>query len=80
MNYFVGRIAVAGSDHVGRSNVLLTFNAATRSIQVEVELIDDNVFERDEDFNGVLSLVSSSPSVTIGPDNALATIEDDEGG
>ena len=68
-----------GSDYTGQSNVLLTFNAATRSIQVDVDLINDRVFEMDEDFNGILTLVSDSPSVTIAPGNALATIIDDEG-
>ena len=76
---FVGRIAVAGSDYEGRSNVLLTFNAATRRIEVPVNLTDDRVYEGEEDFGGTLTLVSDSPRVTINPDNAVATIEDDEG-
>ena len=75
----IGRIAVNGSDYDGRSDVLLTFNAVTRSIEVPVGLINDNTYETEEDFNGVLSLVSDSPGVTIAPDNALATIEDDDG-
>ena len=68
-----------GSDFIGQSNVLLTFNAATRSIEIEVDLIDDLVFEGEEDFSGILNLVSDSPSVTIDPDNALASIGDNEG-
>ena len=79
VNYFVGRIAVAGSDYEGRSNVLLTFNAATRSIAVPVNLTDDSVYEGEEDFGGTLSLVSDPPRVTINPDNAVAAIEDNEG-
>ena len=75
----IGRIAVNGSDYDGRSNVLLTFNADTRSIEVPVGLINDNTYETEEDFNGILTLVSNSPGVTIAPDNALATIEDDDG-
>ena len=78
-NLFVGRIAMNGSDFIGQSNVLLTFNAATRSIEIEVDLIDDLVFEGEEDFNGILTLVLDSPSVTIDPDNALASIGDNEG-
>ena len=66
-----------GIDYDGRSNVLLTFNAATRRLNVSVDLRDDNIYENEEDFNGVLT--TSSPRVTISPDNALATIEDDEG-
>ena len=65
-----------GLDYDGRSNVLLTFNAATRKLNVSVDLITDNIYEREEDFNGVLT--TSSPRVTISPGNALATIVDDE--
>ena len=76
---FVGRTAaVNGSDYVGQSNVLLTFNSTTTSIEVSVNLVGNNVTEGEEDFNGILTLVSTSPRVTIGPDNALATIVDDE--
>ena len=75
----VGHIAANGSDYVGQSNVLLTFNASTTRLNVSVELIDDNAYEREENINGILNLVSTSPRVSIGPDNALATIEDDEG-
>ena len=65
-------------DYEGQSNVLLTFNATTRTIQVPVGLIDDNDFEGDEDFNGLLSLVSTLSRVIIAPDNAIATIVEDE--
>ena len=77
-NFFVGRQAMNGSDFVGRSNVLLTFNATTRRIMVPVDLIDDNLFEQEEDFNGVVTLISDSKRVTINPDNAVATIVFDE--
>ena len=76
--FIIGRIAVAGLDYEGQSYVLLTFNATTRTIQVPVGLIDDNDFEGDEDFNGLLSLVSSLSRVTIAPANAIATIVEDE--
>ena len=66
-----------GSDYVGQSNMGLTFNATTRNIEVEVELIDDSVYETEEGFSGTLALVSDSPRVTIGP-NAHVTIMDDE--
>ena len=74
----VGQVAMNGSDYEGQSNVLLKFNAASKRIEIPVNLINDMVFEREEDFNGILTLVSDSPDVTIGPDNALATIENDE--
>ena len=79
MNFYIGRIAVDGMDYVGSSNVLLTFNATTRTIQVPVVLINDNEFEGDKDFNGLLTHNSSLSRVTIDPDNALATIVEDEG-
>ena len=63
-------------DYVGRSNMLLTFNAAARRLNVSVDLFDDSRYEREEDFNGILS--SDSQRVTISPDNALATIMDDD--
>ena len=63
-------------DYIGRSNVLLIFNAATRRLNVSVDLIDDNKYEREEDFNGILN--SDSPRVTVSPDRALAIIEDDD--
>ena len=56
--------------------MLLTFNTTTRSFNVSVDLIDDNMYESEEDFNGTLT--SSLPRLTISPENALATIEDDE--
>ena len=65
-----------GLDYVGQSNVLLTFNAGTRRLNVSVDLFGDSRYEREEDFNGTLS--SDSPRVTISPDNALATIVDDD--
>ena len=65
-----------GLDYVGRSNVLLTFNAGTRRLNVSVDLMNDLMYEGEEDFNGILS--SDSPRVTVSPDNALATILDDD--
>ena len=63
-------------DYVGQSNMLLTFNAAARRLNVSVDLFDDSTYEREEDFSGILS--TDSPRVTISPDNALATIVDDD--
>ena len=72
-------MAVAGSDYVGQSSVVLTFNAITRSRKVSVDLTNDSVYEGEEHFSGTLTLVSDSPRVTINPDNAVATIVDNEG-
>ena len=79
-NYFEPCTAVAGSDYVERSNVMLTFNAATRRIEVSVDLIDDNEFEGEEDFSGTLTLVSDSQRVAIDHGSVVATIVDDESG
>ena len=82
--FIIGRIAVAGSDYEGRSNVLLKFNSTAnfRMFQVQVSLIDDNDFTGNKEFNGTLTFVSSmerpSVPVIISPDNALATIVEDE--
>ena len=73
-----GRIAVGGSDYVGRSNVLLTFNAATKNIEVPVSLSDDIMYEEEEDFSATLALFSDSQRVTIVQGSAVATIVDDE--
>ena len=71
--------AVNGSDYVGQSNVLLTFNGTTARIVVPVNLTDDSVYEGEEDFSGTLNLVSDSPRGIVDPSNAVATILDDEG-
>ena len=47
-------------------------------VNVSVNLIDDNLIEGEEDFKGILTLISGE-NVTISPGNALATIVDDEG-
>ena len=75
--FFLGFRAVAGSDYSGRSNVLLTFNAATRSREVPVVLLDDSVFEGEEDFIGIIA--SDSSGVNILFEEVLAIIDDDEG-
>ena len=78
---FKGRTAaVDGSDYIGRSNVLLTFNASATSIDVLVDLVDDNLFEGEKDFSGNLTLVADSQRVAIVQGSAVATIVDDEGG
>ena len=78
VSIFLGRMAVAGSDYVGRSNVLLTFNAITRTNEVLVDLLNDSEFEGDEDFNGILTLTSGE-RVVVDPENAPVTIVDNDG-
>ena len=43
-----------------------------------MELIDDNAFEGEEDFSGILTLVTDSQRVAIVQGSAVATIVDDE--
>lgn len=58
---------------------MVTFSPSETEQQVQVVLTDDSVFECDEIFQGVLSLVTGSEGVAIGPaDTATATIEDDD--
>ena len=77
--FYVGRTAaVDGSDYDGQSNVLLTFNADTTSIEVPVNITDDSLYDGEEDFSGTLTLVSDSPRVIFDPSNAVATILNDE--
>ena len=64
-----------GPDYVGRYNVLLTFNASTRAVEVPVDLIDDFEFEGDEDFNAILTLVNGE-RLTLSQDRAVATVVD----
>ena len=59
--------------------MLLTFNATTTTYEVPVDLLNDNDFERDEDFNGILMLTSGE-RVLVDPGNALVTIMDNDDG
>ena len=58
--------------------MLLTFNAITGTHEVPVDLLNDNEFEGDEDFNGILTLTSGE-RVVVDPENAPVTIVDNNG-
>ena len=75
-----GTAAIAGSDYTAVSGLQLTFDAATRSIPIDVSLLNDNVFELTESFSGLLSLPGGPINkVTLAPDSAVAEIIDDDG-
>ena len=71
---------VASSDYTEISQRLLTFNSTTSFLSVAVEIVGDNTFEALEVFTASLSLVSpnASSQISINPQQANITIEDDE--
>ena len=55
----------------------MTFEPGVTRASVTVPIINDNVVEEEESFNGRLH--SIEPDVSIGEDTAIVTIEDDDG-
>ncbi len=49
-----------------------------QTIQISVNLTDDEIFENNEMFQGILSIVSGE-SVSLSPGTAEATIIEDDG-
>ena len=64
---------------MSRVDVPVIFTAGTTEQFVEVMLVDDNIVEGDELFEGLLSLPVGSTGVVLGVDQATATIQDDDG-
>ena len=64
---------------MSRQAIPVIFTAGTTEQFVEVMLVDDNILEGDEDFEGLLSLPVGSTGVVLGMDQATATIQDDDG-
>ncbi len=69
-------------DFVAIPDLTVVTFAPSETVQgVNVVIIDDQIFEDDEQFRGVLSLDPSSVRVGLGAnDVASATIADDDGG
>ena len=70
------------SDTSDYSNVtvVLTFSNVITQLTVEVAIIDDAVYELDEDFNTfLLESVELERDIVISPDQATVTITDDDG-
>ena len=71
---------IAGSDYTAAFGLQITLDAATRSIPVDVSLMNDTVFELTESFSSVLSLPGGPINrVTLAPDSAVAEILDEDG-
>ena len=64
---------------MSRIDVPVIFAAGTTEQFLEVMLVDDNIVEGVEEFEGVLSLAPGSTGVVLGMDQATATIQDDDG-
>ena len=58
-------------------SVVLTFGDGSERNCVEIELVNDTIFEGPEDLMAVLSTVERV--VTLVPDTASVTIQDDDG-
>ena len=66
----------AGSDYSPIGPLSLTFDESTDSIEVTVPIIEDNIAEDIESFNGLLS--TSENSVVLDPSLAIIQIEDND--
>ena len=59
---------------------MLTFGPNSNRSEILVTIVDDNVYELTEKFNGVLSFPGDPvPRVTLSPNSADVTILDDDG-
>ena len=61
-----------------RTTQTVTFSPGTQSQTVQVPIIDDNIFESNEDFSA--QLTTSDRRVNIVEPTAVATIVDDDTG
>ena len=70
-----------GNDYI-ITELLLTFDSVTTTIDVPVTIIGDTVFEVTESFNATLSFPGAPvprDSVSLAPDSAQTTILDNDG-
>ena len=68
----------AGADYIDVDDVF-TFDPTTTTIEYNVTLIDDDIYEFDEGFSAQLSFVSPVERVSIDPAFADVVIEDEDG-
>ena len=72
---------VVGIDDYNSESVVATFFEGESSASVKVPIIDDDLFEGDEDFQASLSVSGSPPGLTVSVGErsmATVTIEDNE--
>ena len=80
MDYLLFILDLGGNDYTGISDLSLTFGPNTSSIDIPVDINNDNVFELTEMFSAALSFPGDPiPRVTLSPDSAQITIFDDDG-
>ncbi len=70
--------ALAGLDYTAIINRPITLSAGMQTIQIAVDLTVDQLFENNEMFQGILSIISGE-SVSLSPGTAEATIIEGEG-
>ena len=71
--------APANEDYVSRSDFLVTFAAGETEQFVDVMLLDNDVVEGEQMFQGLLVLPAGSVGVILGADEATASISDNDG-
>ncbi len=70
--------ALAGLDYTAIINRPITLSAGMQTIQIVVDLSNDQLFENNEMFQGILSLFTTE-RVSLSPGTAEATIIEDDG-
>ena len=61
-------------------SMLLTFGPLSSNIDIPVTIINDSVYERTEEFHGILSFPGNPvPRVILSPNATNVTILDDDG-
>ena len=70
--------AMTGLDYTSIINMSIILSAGMQTIQISVDLNPDQLFENNERFQGILSLITTD-SVSLSPGTADATIIDGEG-
>ena len=69
---------MAGLDYTSIINMPIILSAGMQSINISVELINDPIFENNEMFQGILTIISGE-RVSLSPGTANATIIEDDG-
>ena len=69
-----------GNDYNEVQSMLLTFDSTFNSFNISVTIINNNVYELTEAFNGILSFPGDPvPRVVLSPATTEVTIFDDDG-
>ena len=69
---------MAGLDYTSIINMPIILSASMQSIEIPVDLNPDQLFENNETFQGILTIISGK-RVSLSPGTADATIINDEG-